>query len=324
MFEIILSHFSIYLVYIYGLLLSVENRNSQTAISKLTNKSRGVIMRILRKDIDFDKLFMKIIRILKINLKNGNFSIDETIYSKPHTKEVNHFSTLFSPANKSFTSGFKVLLLTWTNGKITLPVSFKIWHKFLGKTQLDIALELIKYAQKICNSLVLSICFDAYYNKRKILSYCQQYHIFYVTRLEKSRNVVMDKQQIKLKSIQFNGRYLPVFLPGVGNVWITKYKKKYYCSNRCPEYQRQLYEWYAKRWTIECVFRFVKSELGFEDCQSTKEVQHINHIGFCFLAYAILVAIFPDVNVYEAKRKFRSKLLNQRFSLKKQASKLIA
>ena len=92
----------------------------------------------------------------------------------------------------------------------------------------------------------------------------------------------MEKQRIQLKSISFNGRFFQVFLPAVGLVWITKYKRKFYCSNVRPAYQKQLYEWYSQRWTIECVFRFVKSEAHLEDCQSTEEVQNYNHIGYCF------------------------------------------
>ena len=302
----ILSHFSVHLVYIFGILLNQENKITQLAISRFTNKSTRKIRNILRNNIDFDRLFLDVIHILNINLKNGYFVIDETVYSKPYSKDLKFISKLFSPANKSYTKGYKIVLLCWSNNEITLPISFKIWHKYLGKTQIELALDLIRYAQKLTDHKNLRFKFDAFYNKKLILRYLQINRISFVTRLEKSRNVLMKTQLIQLKSISFNRKVLEVFLPGVGRVWITKYKRKYYCSNVRPDYQKQLYQWYAERWMIECVFRFVKSELGFEDCQSVESIQNYNHVGYCFLVYALLVAMFPRVNTYEAKRRFYS------------------
>ena len=60
----------------------------------------------------------------------------------------------------------------------------------------------------------------------------------------------------------------------------------------------------------ECVFRFVKSELKLEDCQSFEAVQHYNHIGFCFLTYALLTAAFPDLNDEEHRKTNNSMRMN--------------
>lgn len=308
----ILLHFKPYLVYIFGIILSEENNLTQKAIAALLKINTRKIRSFLRNRVDFDKLYLDIFRILKIDLSKGIFSFDGTIYAKPYAKVLKYLSTMFSPGDKSYTKGCEILLLTWSNGKITLPVCFRIWYKDLGKTKIDIALELIKYAQTLVKTKHLRFRFDAFFNKKRILGYLQKNHISFATRLEKSRVVLMESKRIQLKSISFNGRFFQVFLPAVGTVWITKYKRKFYCSNMCPTYQKQLYEWYAERWTIECVFRFVKSEAHLEDCQSTEALQNYNHIGFCFLTYALLVALFPDVNVYKAKRLFCSQLVKKR------------
>lgn len=39
--------------------------------------------------------------------------------------------------------GFKLVVLAWTNGKVTIPVDFKYWFKGDGKTKLDLAKEII-------------------------------------------------------------------------------------------------------------------------------------------------------------------------------------
>ena len=320
----ILSYFSTYQFYILGLLLNTENKTKQLALSALLNKSTKYIRKFLRKTVDFDHLFLKLIRILNINLAEGFFIIDGTIYSKAFSRKLKGLSTLFSSSNKSYTKGYEVILLCWSNGKITLPISFKIWYKNCGKTQLDITLELIKYARKISNNKNLGFRIDAFFNAKKILGYLQQNHIFFCTRLGKSRLFFQEGKKMNLKSTSFEKKCINGWLPGIGNVWVTKYKGKYYCANRRPEYQRQLYEWYAERWDIECVFRFVKSELKLEDCQGFEFIQHYNHIGYCFLTYALLLAMFPNINVYKAKRRIQSELIQKSVSLNCEGKRLCA
>lgn len=308
----ILSHFSPYLVYIFGILLSSEKRITQLSLSVLLKTPTRSIRALLRNKLNFDDLFLDIIRILNIDLRKGVFSFDGTIYAKPYAVVLKYLSTMYSPGDKRYTKGFEIVLLTWSNGIITLPICFRLWYKDLGKTRIDIALELIKYTETLVKPKYLSFRFDAFFNKKRILSYLQKNHIFFATRLEKSRTVLKENQRIQLKSIPFNGKVFKVFLFGVGTVWISRYKRKFYCCNVHPTYSKQIYEWYKERWTIECVFRFVKSEAHLEDCQSTEDIQNYNHIGFCILAYALLVALFPQVNVYEAKRLFCSKFIKKR------------
>ena len=84
---------------------------------------------------------------------------------------------------------------------------------------------------------------------------------------------------------------------------------------RVNKSSKQLYEWYAERWCIETVFRFVKSELNLQDCQGFEFIQHHNHIGYCFLAYGLLRGAFPGMNPYDAKRRFESMYITKTVTL---------
>ena len=318
----IFNYFNEYIFYVLALLLNQDKRLKQKGISTLWNRSTKYIRNFLNKTVDFDKLFLKLICILNIDLKTGYFSIDETNYAKPFLSGIRFVSSLFNLSNKGYFKGFQIVFLCWSNGEITLPVSFRIWHKELGKTKIAIALELIKYARKISKNKNLGFRLDSFYTAKILLGYLQQNHIFFAVRLQKSRNVLIGGKLTKLKSIQFNRRCINVLLPGVGKVWITRYKKKYYCSNCRPDYQRQLYEWYAERWCIETVFRFIKSELKMQDCQAFNYNQHVNHIGYCFLAYGLLQAVFPNLNPYEAKKRIESMFVSKTVTLKPQVFKL--
>ena len=314
------EYFKSYRFYILGLLLNCEDKIKQLSLSALLKKSPKYIRNFLRKTVDFDHLFLKLIGILNINLAEGFFIIDGTHYSKPFFRHLKSISTLFIVRNSSYTKGYEICLLCWSNNKITLPICFKIWHKDYGKTQVDVAIDLIKYARKISKDKNLGFRVDAFFNAKKVLGYLQQNHIFFCT----GRIFFVNGKKGYVKTTIFGKKCINGWLPGIGFVWITKYKGKYYCANRRPAYQKQLYEWYAERWKIECVFRFVKSELKLEDCQSFEAVQHYNHIGFCFLTYALLTAAFPDLNAYDAKRMIESNLLRKSVSLKPKAKKMCA
>jgi len=316
--------FKPYLMYVLALLLNQESKFKQQSISNLFQKSTKSIRAFLNNIVDFDNLFLTIIRIFNIDLSKGYFSIDDTAYSKPYSNKLKHLSTLFDHASKGYTKGLVIVFICWSNGKITLPISFKIWHKNISKTRIDLALELILHARKISKDKHVGFKFDSFYTAKKLLGYLQKNHIFFACRLAKSRNVLVEDKLTKLKSIPFGKRCLNVWLPGVGKVWITKYGGKYYCSNCPPDYQKQLYEWYAERWCIEMVFRFCKSELKMEDCQGFSYNQHVNHIGFCFLTFGLLQAVFPHLNVYKAKNLIQSMLIEKTVVLKPQAFQLCA
>jgi len=320
----ILSYFSTYQFYILGLILNTENKTKQLSLSALLGKSTKYIRKFLRKTVDFDNLFLKLISILDINLAEGFFIIDGTDYEKPFFRILKKLATLFVVSNHSYSKGYEIVLLCWSNNKITLPISFKIWHKDFPKTQVDIAIDLIKYAREISKDKNLGFRVDAFFNAKKVLGYLHKNHIFFCTRLGRGRIFFVNGKKGHLKTTIFGRKCIKGWLPGIGHVWVTKYKGKYLCANRRPEYQRQLYEWYAERWNIECVFRFCKSELKLLDCQGFEWIQHYNHIGYCFLAYALLQAAFPNINPYEAKRFIQSKLIKKSVSLKPEAKRMCA
>lgn len=324
MFSTILEHFYFCTFYILALLLNQENTLKQVGISRLFNRSTKSIRNFLRKNRDFNELFLKLIGILNIDLSKGFFSIDDTTYSKPFLNGINTFVSLFNHGKKGYTKGVQIVFICWSNGKITLPISYIIWHKYLGKTKIDLALELIKYAREISGDKNLGFRMDSFYSAKKLLGYLQRNHIFFAVRLAKNRKILLNDEWTLLKSTRIGGKVVNVYLPGVGRVWITKYKGKYYCANRCPDYQKQLYEWYAERWCVEMVFRFIKSELKMEDCQAFRPNQHYNHIGYCFLVHGILQATFPDINPYQAKRKIESMYVTKVVSLNTEVFKLCA
>jgi len=88
-------------------------------------------------------------------------------------------------------------------------------------------------------------------------------------------------------------------------VQVVRNRKKYYLTNNLGIKREQQLRTYKLRWKIEEVFRFVKSELGLERCQSRSLRGQSNHIGTCFFLYAVLqdIAVKTQMTVYALKEK---------------------
>ncbi len=195
-----LPYFSAYQFCILALLLNQEKKFKQTAISNLFNKSTKYIRQFLNKTVDFNTLFLKLIGILNIDLSQGYFSIDDTSYSKPFCRRLKLISNLFNPSTKGYTKGYDIVFICWSNGKITLPISFKVWHSALGKSKIDIGIELVKYARKISNDKNWGFRVDALYNAKKFLGYLHKNHLFFATRLGRGRILFVNGRKCLLKT----------------------------------------------------------------------------------------------------------------------------
>ena len=101
--------FKPYLMYVLALLLNQESKFKQQSISNLFQKYTKSIRAFLNNIVDFDKLFLTLIRIFNINLNQGYFSIDDTAYSKPFLNKLKQLSTLFDHASKGYTKGLVLL-----------------------------------------------------------------------------------------------------------------------------------------------------------------------------------------------------------------------
>lgn len=119
-----------------------------------------------------------------------------------------------------------------------------------------------------------------------MLKYLINHHQIFFSQLPKNRKL----SNIPLSQIN-NGRpdwQREGVIRGTIKVQVVKNRRKYYATNLLGISREEHLQTYKIRWQIEKVFRFVKTELGFERCQVTSPVGQNNHFGTCFYLYAIL------------------------------------
>lgn len=231
--------------------------------------------------------------------------IDDTLLVKEFSYMLEQLG-LINPANiYDKQKGYKIVVLVWADGNITIPIDFRVWIDGLGKTKIELAQEMIiENYKKIQFAMVLM---DGLYPSEEMLKLLDSLSIKFIMRLPKNRKIkrsineletkIGDHWQYKLKG---NTR-IKLFEGFIQGVWryVTAYKQKNrrceyetrYLISNFKETAEKILAWYRYRWTIEKFFRTVKQKLGIQDCQSRSIEGQKNHIWAVFAAYAIADAI---------------------------------
>ena len=158
------------------------------------------------------------------------------------------------------------------------------------------ALELLSYARNQLKCKPAFVLFDSWYPSKKLLKRIRDYGWYFVCQLKKNR--------------RFEGRALRSYkqqpywqavgsLTGGLKVFVVRYRRKYYATNRLTLTAQEVRTLYRKRHEVEEVIKVLKSQLSLEACQggftrswkatpSPKEGEQSHHIALCLVAYLLV------------------------------------
>lgn len=286
--------------YIQGLISIFENANCAN-LSILTNCSHDSLTRILNKrKLCWQILLQSFILRIFGKLQGGWLIIDDTVISKRFAKKIEHLSWVFdSKINKSIL-GLNIVLLAWSNGKVTIPLAIKVYHKESGKTKIDLALELIE----IAISLKIKpkyITFDSWYAADKILKKLDKLDWTFVTQIKKNRKL----NNVQVKKLFPNPYWIQQGkLSGGLNVTVVRNGKKYFITNNLNLSKKEILDLYKGRWAIENLFRMLHSKLGLDQCESRKIDAQTAHFHLCLLAFTVLEKerFISGKTIYQVKK----------------------
>lgn len=289
-------------------LLSAPWKFSLVYLSLISKTSHDFLTRGLQQKYSWKQLCTLLLNT-KL-LSEGYLIIDETDVDKSFAKYIPCLSWIFSHRRNTYVFGLHIVLIVWTNGKTTIPLAWKIYDKSSGKTKIDLALELIKYTLFTLHIHPKAFLFDAFYASETILKYLINHRQIFHSQLPKNRKL----DHKTLKEIN-DGRPYWVetgVIKGSIKVQVVRNRRKYYVTNAIGIKREDQLKTYKIRWKIENVFRFVKSQLGFEQCQSQSLTGQNNHFGTCFFLYATLQDIAEKNQMTDYCIKLKA-TLNQNF-----------
>jgi hypothetical protein len=242
----------------------------------------------------------------------GFLIIDDTVVAKPYARRLGEAAWVWSNKDKKVIFGVSVVLLVWTDGQVRIPVGYRVWQQG-GLSKVDLALELLSYARNRLKCKPQFVLFDSWYPAQRLLNRLRDYGWYFVCQVKKNR--------------RFEGQPLCRYLQqpywqAVGQlssglkVFVVKYRRKYYATNRLSLTAKEVRTHYKIRHAVEEVIRAVKSQLGLEACQAgyrrrgtevprpQPQVQE-HHVALCLVAYLIVERERLDRQLtwYQCKRQ---------------------
>ena len=276
-------------------LLYVTNVTTCSAIADAFDSvSHDRLTRMLQGTWSGHTLLNLALRLL-FTVAGGYLIVDDTVVAKPYARLLGEAAWVWSNKDRKVLFGVSVVLLVWTDGQSRIPLAFRVWYKG-GASKYDLALELLSYARNRLKCKPAFVLFDSWYPSKKLLKRIRDYGWYFVCQLKQNR--------------RFEGRPLVRYLQqpywhaigclsGDLKVFVVRYRRKYYATNRLTLTAQEVRALYRKRHEVEEVIRVLKSQLSLEDCQvgykrvmaaqpSPKVGAQTHHIALCLVAYLIV------------------------------------
>lgn len=271
-------------------------------LSLYAKRSHDFLTRGLQERYSWKEIFRTLLSGRALN--QGYLIIDETDIDKSFAEKIQCLSWIFSNRKKKYIFGLHLVVLAWTNGPMTLPLAWKIYQKDSGKTKIDLAMELLRYALFTLNIYPRAVLFDAFYSAEKLLKFLILHNQIFYSQLPKNR--IFDHEAL---STHNHGR--PYWrktgtIKGHIRVQIVKNRRKYYITNDIGVARNKQLATYKMRWKIEEIFRFTKKELGLEKCQAISLQGQHNHFAVCFYLYAQLQDTAEKTRMTDYRIKLRA------------------
>jgi len=270
--------------------------------------SHDRITRFLSSGFPWKKILFHLIQIWFGLLKGGYLIIDDTVLAKPYGKKFVSACYAYSSCLDKVVYGYHIVLLAWTNGFITIPLSFRFYQKG-KKSKVALACELLKEAKTFWRIKSVAVLFDSWYAAEKLLDLIILYHWTFYSQIKKNR--VINACAVE-DDLLVNGDSLTGPLTGSVLGLIVRHDDKFFATNNLLASNKRIIQSYRLRWKIEEIFRFLKSELHLEECQARSITAQQTHLVSCIIAYLLVQKEqqnLPDKTLYQIKDEW---LLNRR------------
>jgi putative transposase len=281
-------------VYLMALLYFTNITTCVAIADAFDSASHDQLTRMLQGTWSGQTLFNLALRIL-FAVAGGDLILDDTVVEKPYARLLGEAAWVWSSKQRKVVFGVSVVLLVWTDGQVRIPLGYRVWHKG-GASKFDLALELLSYARNRLKCQPQFVLFDSWYPSNKLLKRLRDYGGYFVCQLKKNR--------------PFDGRALHAYrqqpywqavgaLRGGLKVFVVRYRRKYYATNRLTLTAKEVRTLYRKRQEVEEVIKVLKSQLSLEACQggykrrgaapvqSPPRAQE-HHIALCLIAYLVV------------------------------------
>lgn len=270
--------------YLTGLL---QARNiTATFLERQFGFSHDQVTRALQRRFHWQRIILFTIQQLFGVLSAGYLIIDDTTISKPYAKKLEGAGYVYSSVLERTVYGYQVVMLCWTNGTLSVPLSWRFYRKHLdGKTKIDLARELIEEAYVFWKLTPKAVLLDTWYSAGTLLNQLHHYGWAFVCQIKKNR--VVNACRVD-DDLIYDRESLIGPITGVFKGKVLKNEQRFLLTNELGMADQEMIHLYNIRWKIEEFFRFAKTELHLEELQTRSLTSYQTHLGSCVISYLIL------------------------------------
>jgi putative transposase len=281
-------------IYLMALLYFTNITTCTAMADAFDSASHDRLTRLLQGPWSGHTLLNLALRAL-FTVAGGYLILDDTVLEKPYARLLGEAAWVWSSKQKKVVFGVSMVLLVWTDGQVRLPLAFRLWRK-AGPSKYDLALELLSYARNRLKCKPQFVLFDAWYPSKKLLKRIRDYGWYFVCQVKKNRRF---EGKPLVRYLQQPYWQATGCLSGDLKVFVVRYRRKYYVTNRLSLSATEVRTLYRKRQEVEEVIRVLKSQLSLESCQAgyrrsseasprPGEGAQEHHIALCLVAYLIV------------------------------------
>src|SRR5918911_5501963 len=306
-------------IYLMALLYFTNITTCSAMSDAFDSVSHDQLTRMLQGPWSGHTLLNLTLRLL-FTVAGGYLILDDTVIEKPYARLLGEAAWVWSSKQRKVVFGVSVVLLVWTDGQVRIPLAFRLWHKG-GPSKFTLALELLSYARNRLRCKPQFVLFDSWYPSKLLLKRLRDYGWDFVCQLKKNRRFA---GRPLVRYLQQPYWHAIGCLSGGLKVFVVRYRRKYYATNRLSLSAPEVRALYRKRQEVEEVVRVLKSHLGLEGCQGgykraaadqpyPQEGAQTHHIALCLVAYLIVERERLDQRC--TWRQLKRRLILQRRSL---------
>lgn len=277
--------------YLIGILRVAHNANC-VRLAAITNTSHDGLSRVLKRAVS--PVLFQVTKTLFKTLEKisvGYLIIDDTTINKEYARMIERCHWLWSTNGSRYIFGYNIVVLMWSNGTITLPLSWAFYKKENEKknqvTKIALALELMAYAKKELCVATKEIAFDSFYSAETILKRCEEYEWRYYTKVKSNR--ILNGKQVQKRHRHPYWEETGVLSCGL-TARVVRHGKRYFLTNNFLLAKTEIVRSYDARWKIEEVFRMLHAELGLDECASRSFAAQSAHTTLAMASYTILAS----------------------------------
>lgn len=294
--------------YAAGLIATIKKKNC-TQMGRELSLSHDQLYRTLRLGnpivIVISKVLLRLVLMLSAKEK-GWLIVDDTLLAKTFGSLLPGLDFLHNASTGQFTKGLSMVTIAWTNGRITIPLSFKFWFSKNVidsgyKTKIQLSQDLIADLSEYID--VKGVLLDGLYASKNMMKFLNARSINFEMRMASNRVIDLPNgKRMKIRDLRSlrpmrNARSRTIAAKWNGiNVYLTSEirinkrggKSVVFLVSNYNAHSKNHVEAYKLRWNIEMIFRTSKQSLGLEECSSRKLDSQTIHIYLVFLSYAFL------------------------------------